>query len=42
MADVEIVPEAVNGRGWLLLNKDIQMELDGAVHNLYNFKFDRA
>ncbi|AIZ63833.1 tol-pal system protein YbgF [Hymenobacter sp. DG25B] len=42
MADVEIVPEAVNGRGWLLLNQDIQLELDGAVHNLYNFKFDRA
>lgn len=35
-------PQAVDISGWLLLNKDIQTELDGAVHNLYNYKFDKA
>ena len=39
---VTVAPVAVDTKEWLLLNKDIQMELDGAVHNLYNFKFDRA
>jgi len=39
---VGILPSAVDTKGWLLLDKDIQLELDGAVHNIYNFKFDRA
>ena len=39
---VAVAPQALNTTGWLLLNPDIQTELDGAVHNLYNFKFDRA
>ena len=42
LADVEVAPSAVDTRGWLLLDKDIQTELDGAVHNLYNFKYDKA
>jgi hypothetical protein len=39
---VAVAPQAIHTQGWLLLDKDIQVELDGAVHNLYNFKFDRA
>ena len=39
---VAVAPQAIDTQGWLLLDKDIQVELDGAVHNLYNFKFDRA
>ncbi len=39
---VAVAPQALNTKGWLLLNLDIQTELDGAVHNLYNFKFDKA
>ena len=39
---VAVAPQAIDTKGWLLLNKDIQQELDGAVHNLYNFKYDRA
>ena len=39
---VTVAPVAVDTKEWLLLNKDIQTELDGAVHNLYNFKFDKA
>jgi hypothetical protein len=39
---VGVLPSAVDTKGWLLLDKDIQLELDGAVHNIYNFKFDRA
>ena len=39
---VAVAPQALVTKGWLLLNPDIQTELDGAVHNLYNFKFDRA
>ena len=39
---VTVAPMAVDTKEWLLLNKDIQTELDGAVHNLYNFKFDKA
>ena len=39
---VTVAPMAVDTKEWLLLNKDIQTELDGAVHNLYNFKFDQA
>lgn len=40
--DVQVAPTAIDTKEWLLLNKDIQIELDGAVHNLYNFKFDKA
>ena len=39
---VQVAPMAVDTKGWLLLNPDIQTELDGAVHNLYNFKYDKA
>ena len=39
---VGILPSAIDTKGWLLLDKDIQVELDGAVGNIYNFKFDRA
>ncbi|AIZ63331.1 tol-pal system protein YbgF [Hymenobacter sp. DG25B] len=42
LANVDIAPGAVDTKGWLLLDRDIQLELDGAVENLYNFKFDRA
>jgi len=39
---VQVGPQAVDTKGWLLLDKDIETELGGAVHNLYNFKFDKA
>ncbi|GAA4373084.1 hypothetical protein GCM10023186_03290 [Hymenobacter koreensis] len=39
---VDVVPGAVDYSGWLLLDKDIQLELEGAVQNLYNFKYDKA
>ena len=39
---VGIMPSAIDTKGWLLLDKDIQLELDGAVNNIYNFKYDRA
>ena len=39
---VLVAPQAVDVSGWLLLDKDIQLELGGAVQNLYNFKFDKA
>jgi hypothetical protein len=39
---VRAVPQALDISGWLLLDKDIQLELDGAVQNLYNFKFNKA
>lgn len=39
---VGILPSAIDTKGWLLLDKDIQLELDGAVQNIYNFKYDRA
>jgi hypothetical protein len=39
---VAVAPQEIDTQGWLLLDKDIQLELDGAVHNLYNFKFDKA
>lgn len=40
--NVDVLPGAVDTEGWLLLDKDIQLELEGAVHNLYNFKYDKA
>ncbi|MGI4736861.1 MAG: tetratricopeptide repeat protein [Janthinobacterium lividum] len=39
---VQVAPPTVDISGWLLLDKDIQTELGGAVQNLYNFKFDKA
>ncbi|UOQ78781.1 hypothetical protein MUN84_09730 [Hymenobacter sp. 5516J-16] len=42
MSNVDVAPAAVDISGWLLLDKDIQTELDGAVQNIYNFKHDRA
>jgi hypothetical protein len=39
---VSVAPAAVDTKGWLLLDKDIQLELEGAVRNLYNFKYDKA
>jgi predicted Zn-dependent protease len=39
---VQVAPQAIDISGWLLLDKDIQMELGGAVENMYNFKFDKA
>ncbi|UOQ55186.1 tetratricopeptide repeat protein [Hymenobacter cellulosivorans] len=42
LENVDIAPGAVDTKGWLLLDKDIQTELEGAVQNLYNFKYDKA
>ncbi|UYZ57433.1 tol-pal system protein YbgF [Hymenobacter latericus] len=42
LENVDVAPGAVDTKGWLLLDKDIQLELDGAVRNLYNFKYDKA
>ncbi len=40
--NVDVLPAAIDTKGWLLLDKDIQLELEGAVQNLYNFKYDKA
>ncbi|GAA4370463.1 hypothetical protein GCM10023185_44940 [Hymenobacter saemangeumensis] len=40
--NIDVLPSAVDTKGWLLLDKDIQTELEGAVYNLYNFKYDKA
>lgn len=42
LENVDVAPAAVDTQGWLLLDRDIQLELEGAVENLYNFKFDKA
>jgi hypothetical protein len=42
IGNVDVLPSAVDTKGWLLLDKDIQLELEGAVRNLYNFKYDKA
>ncbi|MBJ6119334.1 tetratricopeptide repeat protein [Pontibacter sp. BT310] len=39
---VDVIPTAVKVKGMLLLNKDVQYELEGAVDNMYNFKYERA
>ena len=39
---IEVVPAAGNVKGMLLLDKDIQYELEGAVDNMYNFKYALA
>ena len=41
LSNVDVLPNT-DTQGWLLLDKDIQLELDGAVQNLYNFKYDKA
>ncbi|WP_299756771.1 tol-pal system protein YbgF [uncultured Pontibacter sp.] len=42
MSEVEVLPAAAKIKGMLLLNKDLQYELEGAVDNMYNFKYARA
>ncbi|MDF7813307.1 tol-pal system protein YbgF [Hymenobacter sp. YC55] len=42
LENVDVAPSIVDTKSWLLLNQDIQIELDGAVHNLYNSKHDQA
>ncbi len=42
LSNVDIAPNAVDTKGWLLLDKDIQTELEGAIQNLYNFKYDKS
>lgn len=39
---IEVIPTAGNVKGMLLLDKDIQYELEGAVDNMYNFKYALA
>ncbi len=39
---IEVLPQPKDIRGMLLLDKDIQNELGGAVDNLYNFKYALA
>lgn len=40
--NVDVLPNAVDTKGWLLLDKDIQTELEGAVENLYNCRYEKA
>ena len=40
--NVDVLPAAIDTKGWLLLDKGIELELEGAVQNLYNFKYDKA
>ncbi|MBT9393186.1 tol-pal system protein YbgF [Hymenobacter sp. NST-14] len=42
LSNVDVAPAAVDISGWLLLDKDIQTELEGAVYNIYNFQHDKA
>lgn len=42
MSEVEVLPAAAKIKGMLLLDKDLQYELEGAVDNMYNFKYARA
>ncbi|MCC2547362.1 tol-pal system protein YbgF [Hymenobacter sp. BT175] len=42
LSNIDVAPGAVDTKGWLLLDKDIQTELEGAIFNLYNFKYDKA
>ncbi|WP_192821699.1 lipopolysaccharide assembly protein LapB [Rufibacter sp. LB8] len=39
---VDVLPQALDIKGWLLLNESIMNELGGAVDNMYNFKFETA
>ncbi|MFD2248265.1 tetratricopeptide repeat protein [Pontibacter ruber] len=42
IGSIEVIPSAGNVKGMLLLDRDIQYELEGAVDNMYNFKYERA
>jgi hypothetical protein len=42
LENIDVAPDALDTKGWLLLNQDIALELEGAVQNLYNFKYDKA
>ena len=42
LSNVDVLPGSIDTRNWLLLDKDIQLELGGAVDNVYNFKYDKA
>ncbi|OON70381.1 tol-pal system protein YbgF [Hymenobacter sp. CRA2] len=42
LANVDVAPSAADTKGWLLLDRDIALELEGAVQNLYNLKHDKA
>nr|WP_246558882.1 tol-pal system protein YbgF [Hymenobacter piscis] len=42
LANVDVSPAAADTKGWLLLDEGIKLELEGAMHNLYNFHYDRA
>ncbi|GAB3197946.1 tetratricopeptide (TPR) repeat protein [Pontibacter aydingkolensis] len=42
IGSIEVIPEATRVKGMLLLNKDVQYELEGAVDNMYNFKYALA
>ncbi len=42
LENVDVAPGAIDTKGWLLLDQDIKTELEGAVYNLYNFKYDKA
>ena len=39
---IEVLPQPKNIKGMLLLDKDIQNELSGAISNLYNFRYALA
>ncbi|MFC6998592.1 tetratricopeptide repeat protein [Rufibacter roseus] len=39
---VDVLPQALDIKGWLLLNESIMNELGGAVDNMYNFNFETA
>lgn len=39
---IEVLPIASRIKGMLLLNTDVQYELEGAVDNMYNFKYATA
>ncbi|WP_181304247.1 tetratricopeptide repeat protein [Rufibacter sp. XAAS-G3-1] len=39
---IDVLPQALDIKGWLLLNESIMNELGGAVDNMYNFKFETA
>ncbi|MFB9864451.1 tetratricopeptide repeat protein [Rufibacter immobilis] len=39
---IDVLPQALDIKGWLLLNESIMNELGGAVDNMYNFKFATA
>ncbi|MHC2993134.1 tol-pal system protein YbgF [Pontibacter sp. HJ8] len=42
MQSVEVIPSAGHVKGMLLMDLDIQYELEGAVDNMYNFKYALA